>query len=336
MLQKNIPLLQIIPKNFENRYFYANGLSKLIPRLTLKVHSEVEECFYLWDKFSTKKTLFDTWDFRFAWYEGYEYKLYFYTLYEGKNPMAVLPLWFNIKDKEFQWFGSNWMEDNTFFVEDEHFIDLLYAILPSPVELNALVKDGNFNNRLIKKELEEDDPKNIKELRNSKTIDDLLQTFEKKHRYNLRSDFLRIQNLNPKVIERKDKNMDLMQKLIEMNIEEFSKNPDDESDLVIPERAETYRSMVKNAGVYETKFFEVYIQNRLAAIDFIILYKDIYYPIKGGNDLDRFKGIGNFLIYFEFEDAIRNGFSTVDCLQYDYGWKHRFFDQKPLLKLERN
>src|SRR5438477_13194566 len=86
---QKISLLNLIPNISANRYFYANGLAKWIPRLTLKVHSELEDCYLLWEKFSPKQSIFDLWDFRFAWYEGYGYKPYFYTIYEGKKPLAV-------------------------------------------------------------------------------------------------------------------------------------------------------------------------------------------------------------------------------------------------------
>ena len=69
-----IPLPYFIPKTKKNHYFYKNGLSHIIPRLKVKVHSEIEECYELWEKFSTKKTLFDLWDLRYAWYKGYKCK----------------------------------------------------------------------------------------------------------------------------------------------------------------------------------------------------------------------------------------------------------------------
>ncbi len=330
-----LPLLQLIPKNSDNRYFYENGLSKLIPRLKLKVHSEIEDCFYLWDKFSPKKTVFDLWDFRYSWYEGYGYKPYFYTLYEGKKPLAILPLWFDSDKKRYEWFGSNWMEDNIFLTVDEHFIDLLFAVLPVPIHLNALQAQSVQHN-LFSHNLQKDDPKNIKDLSPFKSIDEFLQSFDKKHRYNLRADFYQIQNLKPRIVDIETNNKNFIEKMIDMNIEQFkSDNPEDESDLVVPKRAQTYRNIVKNSGIYKTKFIQVLIQNHLAGIDFIIEYKNIYYPVKGGNDLHRFKGIGNFMIYYEFEDAINSGYSMIDCLQVDYGWKHRFFDQKPLYLFEK-
>ena len=74
------PLNFLIPKIKSNSYFYSNGHANLIERLRLKVHSEIETCHLLWEKFSKKNSLFDLWDFRYAWHEGYNYKTYcFFT-----------------------------------------------------------------------------------------------------------------------------------------------------------------------------------------------------------------------------------------------------------------
>jgi hypothetical protein len=328
-------LFNLIPNIRSNKYFYENGLAKFIRRLKLKVHSDIEECQILWEKFSPNKSLFDLWDFRYSWHQGYNYKPYFYTLYDGKEPLGILPLYYSKCNKRYEWFGTNWMEDCGFYVKDDKLVELFLFIAPTPIHLNAipqkyLDKMGRFGKVI------DDDPKNEKDVYKYKTLDELLLSFKKKHRYNLKSCFSKIQEYNPRVIETIGPNGNLMDMLIKMNIDQFNTGiPEDESDLVLPERAATYRNIVKNSGIYKTKFIQIYIQNYLAAIDFIILYKDTYYSIKGGNDVRRFDGIGNYIIYYEFEDVIRNKFSKINSLQIDYGWKHRFFDQKPLLVFER-
>lgn len=322
-----LPLTQLIPQTKENKYYYTNGLSKLIPRLMLKVHSHIDECFELWEKFSPKKSLFDLWDFRQAWLEGYGHTLYFYTLYERDVALAVLPLWYDAEKKRYEWFGSNWMEDNAFFMNDEKFIDVFYAIAPRPIHLNALEIPSHLNKRKIFSELQKDDPKNIKNIVGIDSIEELLSGMQKKERYNLKHDFLRIKAMNPRVevVSRKDqKSFDIMKK---MNISRFVKLGDD-SDLMDKKREAAYRAIINHADSYKVKFIKVYIQKYLAGIDMVITYKDKYYMMKGGSDINRFKGIGNYLLYKEFEDAIRTGSSLIDCLQIDYGWKHRYFDQR--------
>lgn len=327
-----IPLPYLLPKSQENKFFYENGLSKIIPRLKLKVHSDIEQCFYLWDKFSKKESLFDLWDFRYSWLEGYHCPLYFYTLYEKKNPLAVLPLWYDSFKKRFEWYGSNWMEDNYFFVEDEEFVNLLLKVIPGALQLNSLEKAPK--NLLTNIDVICDDDKFIKKLDKFKTIDDYLATLEKKHRYNLKKDYQNILNLGARVEVSESNDVKEFDNIISISINRFSK--DEESDLIIDERVEAYKSVIKNSGLYKTKFIKVYIQNYLAACDLIITHKDRYYGFKGANDVERFPGIGNFLVYFEFEDAIKNNYNLVDCLQIDYGWKHKYFDGGKRLTFEKD
>ncbi|MBC7073852.1 hypothetical protein H5T58_00445 [Candidatus Parcubacteria bacterium] len=43
----------------------------------IEVVNEIEKCFLLWEEFSPKETIFDTWEFRFAFFKGYNFKPYF-------------------------------------------------------------------------------------------------------------------------------------------------------------------------------------------------------------------------------------------------------------------
>lgn len=328
-----VPLPILIPQTSENSFFYQNGLSKIIPRLTLKVHSDLEQCQMLWDVFSPKKSLFDDWNFRLAWHTAYASVPYFYTLYEGKTPIALLPIAYDIIKKRYEWFGTYWMEDNTFFVKEEHYTDLLYAVTPVPIHLNAIEKTANQT--LFDKDITLEDPKNIKDISTFRTMDDLLLTYKKKYRHHLKADYLYVQSLNPRTVITDKPDEKLMDKMIAMNIAQFSDRPDDESDLVVPQRVAAYKNMLLNSKKYTVKFIEIYIQDRLAGIDFILCYKDRYYTMKGGIDVNRFKGISNYMVYYEFEDAIKSNYNLVDCLQVDYGWKHHFFDQTPTYLFEK-
>jgi len=329
-----IPLLKYIPKTKENRYFYENGLSKIIPRLIVKVHTNIDECYELWEKFTPKKSLFDLWDFRYGWYQAYGCKPYFYTIYEKNKPIALLPLWFDIDKQRYEWFGSDWVEDCYFFVSDEKFIDLLIKIAPTPIELNAIEVSEAMKQKPYFQTMELDYDKNIKDLSTYKSIDDVLHTFHKKDRHTLRHDHNLIDSYDPKVIMIPSSDKNVFDRFVKMNTERFDGYNREDSDLIIPKRRNAfYQSFVKNSGLYKTSFMEIHIQNHLAAIDIIIEYKDRYYIPRGGNDINRFKGIGNYMIYLEYEDAIKRGFKLIDCLQVDYGWKHRYFDRRQVYKM---
>ncbi len=319
-----IPLPLLIPYTAENKIFYENGLAKFIQRLKLKVHSKTDECFLLWEKFSKKESLFDLWDFRYSWFQGYQYTPCFYTIYEGKNPLALLPLWFDKEDGRYEWFGSEWMEDNYFFTKDTKFISLLLKLIPQKLFLNAIDQiPGDLSSEVISKQ---DDDKYIKIIKNFKNVEDCLKTIPKKYRYNLKKDYLRICDYNPRIefVTQISDDLNEFEEFKKLSIGRFSSK--NGSDLVNNERVEAFKAFIKNRGVYQIKFIKVYIQNRLAASDLILMYNKTYYTPRSSCDIDRFSGIGNFMFYLEFEDAIKNGFEKIDCLQVDYGYKHRYFE----------
>ena len=180
---QSVSIAHLLPENADNKHFYTNGFSKLFPRLTLKVHSDIDQCYRLWEMFSPKKTVFDLWDYRFAWYEAFNYQLYFYTVYEGKKALGILPLWFNDREKKYEWFGGYWVESQNFFVTDEKFIDVLLALIPNPVQLQSLEQFDGIDKLQIFGTLKKDpDPKFTKQLNGITTLDQLLGTYRKKER----------------------------------------------------------------------------------------------------------------------------------------------------------
>jgi len=52
----------------------------------------------------SSKNLFDTWEFRYAFYKGYEFKPYFLLLKNENENLSLLPLWFDKDEKNM--FGS--------------------------------------------------------------------------------------------------------------------------------------------------------------------------------------------------------------------------------------
>lgn len=326
-----IPLLHFIPKTKSNHFFYKNGLSEIIPRLKVKVHTDIEECYDLWNRFSPKKSLFDLWEIRYAMQKAYKYNMYFYTLYEGTSPIACLPLWFDSEYKEYRFWGGWWMEDNTFFVKEEKVIDLLGKIIPSGSILDGIIASDSLKNLNIQSFLQIDDAKNLQEISQYPTMTDYLMDLKKKSRYNLKSDYKKIADLSPEIIHNSNAPFSQFEDLVNMNKERFTHHSYFNNKNTI----EAFRNIFASAGEYTYKTIEVYIQNELAASDLIIGYKDVYYMIIGANDVKKYNGIGYFMLYSEIEDAIQGDYSLIDCLAVDYGWKHRYFDQYDRYKIEK-
>jgi hypothetical protein len=331
-----VSLQHILPENRKNKYFYKNGLSELLPTLTLKVHTDVEECYELWNRFSPKKTLFDLWDYRYAWYLGTGYKLHFYTIYEGDRPLGTLPLWFNQKEKKYEWFGGYWVEGQYFFVEDEKFIDVLLAVIPNPVQLTSIEQFEGMDKLQIFGTLQkEKDPKFVKNISGLDSIDQYLSQLKKKERHHLKSDYYRIMSHNPRIEEHEGRELSHFEQMRDLNMSRFTGGVRETSVYASEKDTESFRHIVRNSGVYKLKYLKTFVQNKLAAVDMIITYGDYYYQFSGANDVARFSGIGNFMVYRELEDAIRGKFKVVDCLQEDHTWKHQFFDQRDMYVFEK-
>lgn len=328
-----IPLPQLLPQIPENKFFYQNGLSKIIDRLHVKVHSSLEECYALWGKFTRQKSLFDLWDFRLAWWEGYQWLPSFYTIYEGSKPLAVLPLWYDEEKKRYEWFGSDWMEDNYFFVKDEEFINVLLKLIPKAFYLNSIIEPPQvMTNDII---LQPDDDKYVRNIQSFQKMSDYLASLDKKHRYNLKRDHQTIMSLNPRVVIIETNRFSEFQPIIKLSNYRFAGEGEEESDLIDSRRIKAYEGILRNSGLYKTKFIKVFIQDYLAAVDLNVMYNHCYYTLRGGNDVERFPGIGNFMVYLEFEDAINHGYHLVDCLQVDYRWKHKYFDAEKVMEIEK-
>lgn len=328
---QEFPLLQAIPKIKENRRFFENGLSRLIPRLTVKVHSSIEECYELWSLFSPNKTIFHLWDFRFAWFHGYRYPPRFYTIYEGRKPKAVLPLWYSQEQKTYEWFGSDWPEDNLFFLSDKEYLPLLFKIAPRPLSLRAIRPEDiphGMHGLFV-----EDEPKYERALSEFSSLESLLASFSKKHRYHLKHEYARITEL-PLSIEwmtESDKQLSALSHLKELSVQRFE-GEQKKSTFLSERRFSTFEHIIRNQRMYSILTVSVKVRNHFVVIDLIGIYKKNYYLLQGANDTFRFPGAGVFVTYLELEDAMKRGMEYVDALQDDNNWKHKYFLPKKMLR----
>lgn len=325
-------LLSLFPKKTKNYWMWDNGFSRIAYKLKVKIHTHLDQCQSLWEEFSSNSSLFNLWEFRLAWYQGYRYQPFFYTLYLGKKPVALLPLWFNENEKRYEWFGGTWPEDNYFFVSEEKYIPLLLTIAPFPLHLNAISPEG-FNSDNFVNQLQADEPKFILNLKGIKNINQYLMMLNKKARHNLRYFYQRFQNFSPRLQIFDGDKSNLLPQLKELSIIDYERN--DISEYRNPQRVGTFEMIYKNQGKYKIKTFLVYIQNYLVSLDILAIYRNNLYILTGASDLERFPGANTFITYLEIEYAIKNKFHLIDCMQGDYHWKHKYFFKKPMFKFEK-
>lgn len=297
------------------------------------VEHTLNRCHDLWEMFSPKNSVFDTWDFRYSFWLGYQHRPHFIVLSEGNEIVGMLPLWYESDKEKYFWFGSWWQEDNTFFVKDSKYIRHLLSLSPTPLHINAITSDSIAGSCGILN-FWEDDPKFILRLQGMRSAEDFLITLNSKKRYNIRRDCKLIESQHPEVIFDRFDDFD---NLIELSKRRFAQKGE-ETDWEDPRRIKTFREVIRRGllkDMYTVRMITVVIKGKIAAVDLITMCNGTYAPLKCGYDVRCFPGIGNFVNVLEINDAIRLGMEKIDFLEVNYGWKDKWFESVPLFYYEK-
>ena len=299
--------------------------------LSVSIEKNEKRCEELWREFSPFNSLFDTWEFRYAFYHGYQFPFHFILLMKNTEVVGLLPLCFCQEEQRFFWFGTSWQENNQFFVKDPKFLSPLLRLIPAQCTLNAIRLDQN----LLSPELSNDEPKFILNLGKMKNLEDFYHSLKKKKRYNLKKDYQRIASLQPEVIFDNFKDLST---LIDLNKNRFESRGIDTA-WQDPRKVKTFQYILdlpKLNPEIRIHMITVKIANKIAGVDLMAIYRKKYYCLKGGNNIQDFSGIGNFLSLYEIEDAIQLGMTHMDFLSGDFGYKSELFTKVDQLKIEKN
>jgi hypothetical protein len=303
--------------------------------LTSEIIHDIDNCRNVWEEFSPKQSLFDTWEFRYAFYLGYKHTPHFILLKHRDAHLGLLPLWYEENKQKYFWFGSYWQEDNKFLVKDPSYIPTLLELAPTPYVLNAIewASVMDLKNQGAASTPDLDEPKYIVDLSRMTSINDFLARFKSKKRYNINYDRKRIEALNPKIIIDRFSDFDSLVNICKVRF--ASKN--ELTDWEDAARIDTFRHVLRlgqNNISYSVKMLSVVIGGEVASVDLIAIFNKCYYPLKCAYNTERFPGIGNYVNIIEIEDAINMGMKKIDFLEEEYGWKDKWFQTIPLYKLE--
>lgn len=317
-------------------FLRENGYANLSKTLKLKVYSNLADAKKLWEEFSSNTSVFDLWDVRSAFYSGYECEPYFLSLLQEssgrQNILGVLPLWYNINPtfgdaasdcRKYVWFGSNWPEDNIFFVQNEEIIPLLLASSPKPLELACIrpLPQYQFLEN-FPGYCREEDKKYFLDLSKVSTLDDFLSHLKKKKRYNLRRDKKHIRMLHPTIsVNGKDHLEEMFDLSIRRFRAKYPDNPDEYSAFEDEKRRKVFRSLVANAKDYQVRLITTCINDKVEAVEFGLVYNKTYYAFNAGVDISHFSGLGVFSNLLVIEDALKLGCTKIDFLESDNNWK---------------
>ncbi len=329
----NIPLVELPQKeavSFAKKIF--NGSSR---DLLFRVETDLSQCQLLWEEFSPNESLFDLWDFRLAFWRGYQYQPYFITLsFQGKV-ISVLPLWFDKEDKQYTWFGGSWPDENIFFSRLPKTIPLLLKLIPGKTRLFCIRSQGGVTNQ--GNFLEMDEEKYILDLKNFSSLDDFWGTLRKKKRYNLKRDWKRIQALKPEIIIN---DFSHLETLFKLNINRFKGMVlDDSKSTFLPkEKQKTFKEIINLAKDYQVRMVSIIIKGKIVAVDLVALYKQTYYCLAGGCDVGNYSGLGTFANLQLIKDAIElENIDLIDFLQGNVNWKASWqLGTRPLFKFTKD
>ncbi len=299
--------------------------------IRIETFSDIEKCKELWKELAQPKTLFDTWEFRYAFYLAYRFVPYFLVLKSATEKLALLPLWYDSEKKQYVWFGSSWQEEVRFFSKDPKLIPLLLSNAPSPLFLNAISSESaTLGGGLVK--FENDESKYILNISCFSNHEDYLMTLKKSDRHSLRKDRRRIESQGSRIVidDFKDFNQ-----LVALAKKRFAGRGG--ADWEDPRRVDVFNQVMSLSGVsYKARMISIKIGEKIAGVDLICLFNDTYFTVKCGYDVAGFPGIGNYMNLVEIDDALKLGMKKIDFLQNNYTWKSRWFESIPLFKYEKN
>lgn len=303
--------------------------------LTVKKETNLQKCERLWKNFSPDETLFDLWEMRHASLLAYKFSPCFYTVFQNEKPVAFLPLWYNGEEKIYEFVGGFFPEENSFFCNKKELIGEIVEIVPKPALLLG-ISPQRMPQGFDQSPFCSDEPKYISYLNGEKTVDQFLQRVRKKARFNLKYAYKKISNLEPETFWVKDveEYKKYMKNLRAFSVERF-KDAAEPSSFEDDRECDAFINLYKLQGRYEMGMVVVKVNKRVVAADLVAFYKNCAYLLTGASDLTRYPGIGSYIFYVELEKSLKRGVDAIDCLQYDYGWKHRYFDSQPMLKLEK-
>jgi len=299
--------------------------------ISIQTVTDINICKDLFEAFSPKDSLFSTWDFRYAWYQKDITIPLFFLLSRNNQPVALLPLWYDRGKNRFEWFGSDWQENNTFWTLDKKLIPLMTSLAPSRTLLNTIrINDPQIIKMLC---LVPDDPKFELDLSSISSVDDFLARLPKKKRYNLRRDRQRIRDAGVEIIKNRFEDIE--------NLIRYANCRFSSESLWTPSIIKAFTSFAKNASFeFKMEMLTFKIGQSFAGYDLNFIYRDIYYGVKCGYDVETFPGIGNFATLYDIDMALQKGCRKIDFLQ-SVGalttrpWKADWFTTIPLYKFEK-
>lgn len=278
--------------------------------MKFRIETNLDQCQKLWEKFSPRLHLFDLWEYRYCFYQGYGYQPYFIAGLDPEGPVGVLPLWFEKKEKFYTFFGGTFPEPNAFFIKDKSKLAAFIEQCPWPTCLFYINQSEAKYYPLSKGE-----PKYFLDMNNyNLSVDQYFSAFSKKHRKNLRYDLRQFEKLNYTL--RYD-NLDDFEKMISLNQKRFQKTSDfNEKEMQVSMKK--LMQVAFNQG--KLNMISLFINKKVEAVEIAVIHNNCYYVLCGGHNL-KIENIGKKMIVEHLNSALRKNITKIDFLSTNSGWK---------------
>jgi len=287
--------------------------------LKFDIVKEENKCRKLWNKFSPNKILWDLWDFRYCFHDT-DFSFHFIVGFENNEVAGLIPLVYDKIDEIYCYFGSDFPEQNKFFLKDKKLLSEFLVQCPKGTKIYYIDKNENeyynFNFKEKRYFL------NFKKY--DKSIENYLKTFTKKHRKNLRYDLKKLEEKGYKI---KVNETGDFEKLAEFNKKKFG----EESDYSDESFVGGMKRLVETAQKMEIlHMMSIQLNGKTEAVGVGVIYNKVYYVIGSGRNIE-IKNLGKLLIFEQIKSALGQNCDEVDFLSTESGWKELWnFDSEQM------
>ncbi|MFA6106922.1 MAG: GNAT family N-acetyltransferase [Patescibacteria group bacterium] len=284
----------------------------------IKEITDLEECKKIWNIISPNQSIYDNWDFRYAFYKYFNNPLRFLAGYEDKRLVGLLPLQYNKEDDLYEFFAEEFMEDSRLFIVKgyEKRVPEFYYSVKEDLLLDDIAGEDEFT-----KGLPLEDYKYALPLFGLKNFEDhLANSFSSKRRRQFLKIKSEIEKNEVKIIHNDYDDIDL---LFDLNI----KRHGGESYLSLPHKKEIFKDLVK---LFKVELMTAAINDKKEGVSYSILYKGVYNYLSVGANLADYSSLGAYVGMKNIDYAISSGALVFDAGLGDCGWKHLWhFEKQP-------
>lgn len=278
--------------------------------MRFRIETDLSLCQRFWEEFTPRTHLFDLWEYRFCFYKGYHHQPYFIVGLKAGKAIGILPLWFEEKEGVYTFFGGMFPEPNTLFIKDKSGIGDFINQTPKPTAL-YYIKESE----IACYPFEESEPKFFLEMsKYNNDINQLISSFSKKHRKNLKYD---LKQIVKKGCFFRYNHLDDFEKMIALNQKRFKKNSDfNESEMVVGMK-ELMQTAYKQGKL---NMISLIINRQVEAVELAVIHNNCYSVLCGGRNLE-IENIGKLMIIEHIKRSLDKGISKLDFLSSESGWK---------------